>query len=202
MRWPLWIGMALGSGLTVAALELPYVNWRRIAPPLEVSPLIIRRDAKGDGRFLAPRSGRRRHRGVDMTAALNSPVRSIRSGRVVEVGLHRGLGRFVEVEHRHGLRSRYAHLSKVVVAVGSRVPQGALIGRVGKTGNARSAQIQPHLHLELLRDGKPIDPQALGLRLIDPAAPVQPPSAGRAWALPTGSAQDRQPPPEAADAGG
>lgn len=175
MRWPLWVGMLLGSGLTVAALELPYVNWRRVAPPLDASPLIIRRDVKGDGRFLAPRSGRRHHHGVDVAAALNSPVRSIRSGRVVEVGVHRGLGRFMEIEHHHGLRSRYAHLSEVMVSVGSRVAQGALIGSVGKTGNARSARIHPHLHLELWWDGEPIDPQTLGLRLIDPSAPAQPP---------------------------
>lgn len=192
MRWRLLsVGIVLGAGLTVTALELPYVNWWKVAPPLDVSPLIIRRDAKGDGRFLAPRSGGRRHRGVDVTAALNSPVRSIRSGRVVEAGVHRGLGQFVEIEHRRGLRSRYAHLNAVVVRVGSRVPQGALIGRVGKTGNARSALIHPHLHLEVWRDGEAVDPQALGLRLIDPTAQVQ---------LPL---EDRYPKtPESIDAGG
>ena len=70
-------GFVLGCALTVAAFELPYVNWQDVAAPIESTPLLIRRDAKGDGRFLAPRSGHRRHRGIDLVAELNSPVRAI-----------------------------------------------------------------------------------------------------------------------------
>ena len=165
-----WIGVMTGCALTGAAIELPYVNWQAITSPVDARPLIVRYDAKGDGRFLAPRSGHRRHRGIDLVAPLNSPVRAIRSGQVVQVGLHRGLGRFVELEHRGHLRSLYAHLNDVSVDVGARVRQGAIIGTVGKTGNARSHWITPHVHLEVLRDDEPIDPQTLGLRVFDPSA--------------------------------
>ena len=156
--------IVVAVGLAVAAAaELPFLNWQRIAAPLDARPLVIRQDAKGDGRFEAPRSGGRKHRGVDLVAHLSDPVRAIRSGRVLEVGLHRGLGRFVEVEHPFGYRSLYAHLQSVMVTEGQRVRQGQVIGAVGKTGNARHAWITPHLHLEVLHQGTPIDPRALGL---------------------------------------
>ncbi len=161
--------MLLGCGLLVGGRELPYVNWRRLAPPLAHQPLVLRHDAKGDGRFQAPRSGNRRHRGVDIVGTLNSPVRAVRSGRVVEAKFHRGLGQYVEIQHDAHLRTLYAHLNERSVAVGDRVTQGAVIGTLGKTGNARSSLITPHVHFEVLRDGKPVDPQTLGLHVIAPA---------------------------------
>jgi murein DD-endopeptidase MepM/ murein hydrolase activator NlpD len=164
---PFWVGVVLGCGGAVAALELPYVNWHRIVPPLEARPLVIRADAKGDGRFQSSRSGNRRHQGLDLAAPIGSPVRAVRSGTVVEVGTHRGLGRFIELEHRRGLRSRYAHLQSVTVEPGARIRQGAVIGTVGKTGNARHPRITPHLHLELWDGTQAVDPRALGLQVVE-----------------------------------
>ena len=166
---PFVIGLIAGCGLTIAVGELPYINWASVVPPIDQRPLIIRHDAKGRGQFFAPRSGHRHHRGLDLVAQLDSPVRAIRSGRVVQIGVHRGLGKFVELEHRGRLRSLYAHLHEIQVDVGARVRQGEVIGTVGKTGNARHPSISPHVHLEVLRDGEPIDPQRLGLLASDPA---------------------------------
>ena len=59
-----------GCLLLAAALELPYVNWHPVVPPLAVSALVLRADAKGEGYFQAPRSGGRWHRGVDLAAPL------------------------------------------------------------------------------------------------------------------------------------
>jgi murein DD-endopeptidase MepM/ murein hydrolase activator NlpD len=165
-----WVGLAIGASTAALAFEVRYINWHPIVAPVDSQPLRFRQDAKGDGRFGSPRSGNRRHRGVDLVAKLNSPVRAIRSGTVVEVGSHRGLGRFIEIEHRHALRSLYAHLNEVTVEPGKRVEQGAVIGAVGKTGNANHRWIMPHLHLEVLRSGEPIDPQQLGLDIVDPEA--------------------------------
>ncbi len=164
---PFWAGLVLGGGLATAVLELPYVNWQPAAAPIDTEPLTIRKDAKGDGSFFASRSGDRRHRGIDLAAPLGSSVRAIRSGSVVEVGLHRGLGRFIDLEHHGGLHSRYAHLNDVQVSVGERVQQGQRIGTVGKTGNARHRWIIPHLHLEVVRDGELVDPASLGLRVVE-----------------------------------
>ena len=172
-----WLGVIGVAGVAVS--ELPYVNWRRIVPPVDTRPLVIRQDAKGDGRFLSPRSGRRRHRGLDLIADLKSPVYAIRSGRVVKVAMHHGLGRYVELEHGGGLHSLYAHLSSSTVRPGRRVRQGDVIGTVGKTGNARSWWITPHLHLELVSArGELVDPRSLGLDVIEP-----PPSPDIAHAI-------------------
>ncbi len=162
-----WLGLALGGMAVVVALWLPYVNWRRVVDPVATASLVIRHDAKGDGQFGAPRSGNRRHRGVDLSAPLNTPVRAIRSGTVVEAGTHRGLGRFVQVKHQNKLRSLYAHLNEVTVQPGERVRQGEQIGTVGKTGNAKHPSVTPHLHLEVSKNGKSFDPQALGLRIVE-----------------------------------
>lgn len=159
-----------GAGVVLAAREVTYVNWRPVVPPLDGRPLTIRHDAKGDGRFLSPRSGNRLHRGVDLAAELNAPVRAIRSGRVVQAGEDQGLGSFVELEHRPGLHSLYAHLGEIRVREGKRVRQGAVIGLVGKTGNARHPWIAPHLHLEVLEARVPINPETLGLQVAGGAA--------------------------------
>ena len=151
-------------GLAVrGVLELAYVNWHRAASPFESVPLLIRIDAKGDGRFEAPRSGQRRHRGIDLEAPVGTPVRAIRSGRVQTVAWHQGFGQYVELRHGAALTSLYEHLEAVVVSEGDRVRQGQIIGTVGKTGNARYRLIKPHLHLEVAQNGAPVDPGALGL---------------------------------------
>jgi len=155
----------MGMGWGTQALW--YWNWETAVPPVS-EPLIIRQDAKGDGHFGAPRSGGRRHRGVDVEAAVGTPVRVIQSGRVVEIGIHRGLGLFLVVEHQAALKSVYAHLNSVDVRVGERLRQGQTIGTVGKSGNARHPWIHPHLHLEVFRNDQPVDPASLGLTLIEP----------------------------------
>lgn len=162
-------GMAVGAALFWLVQHAPPMDWRAAAPPLAQVPLVIRKDAKGDGHFGAPRSGNLAHRGVDLEAPVGSPVLAIRSGRVVETGRHRGRGLYVELEHSHSLRSLYAHLQTIDVAAGERVHQGQRIGRVGKTGNARSSLITPHLHLEVSQDGTLIDPAQLGLVFVEPA---------------------------------
>jgi murein DD-endopeptidase MepM/ murein hydrolase activator NlpD len=162
-------GLAAATGAGVyAAIELPFVNWQPAVPPLAAEPLIIRHDAKGDGRFESPRSGNRKHRGVDLAGRLESPVVAVRSGKVLEVGHHRGLGRFVVVQHDRGLRTLYAHLSSTTVAEGARIAQGDVVGTLGKTGNARHPSITPHVHFEATRDGAVIDPQLLGLQFQEP----------------------------------
>jgi murein DD-endopeptidase MepM/ murein hydrolase activator NlpD len=163
-RYATAVGLTIAAaGAVMAAAELPYVNWKAVAPPLAASPLMIWQDAKGDGRFEAPRSGNRLHRGIDFAAALDTPVQAVRSGRVLEAGNHRGLGRFVVLQHGGGLRSLYAHLNATLVKEGVRVRQGAVIGTVGKTGNARHPWITPHVHFEVVRNDVAINPASLGL---------------------------------------
>jgi Rod binding domain-containing protein len=125
--------------VTEAAVTLP------LAVPVS-SPFGWRQD---------PFDGSRRfHGGVDLPAAYGRPVPAAAEGRVVSAGEQGGFGLTVLVEHPGGLQSRYAHLAAVEVKSGDHVEAGQVIGRVGQTGRATG----PHLHFELLRDGRRLDP--------------------------------------------
>jgi murein DD-endopeptidase MepM/ murein hydrolase activator NlpD len=97
---------------------------------------------------------RRMHDGVDLDAPAGAPVRAIRAGRVTFAGDARGYGNLVIVDHGDGLETRYAHCARLEVAVGQVVGSGDAIATVGATGRATG----PHLHLEVRRDGVPVDP--------------------------------------------
>ncbi|HEY9828764.1 MAG TPA: M23 family metallopeptidase, partial [Stenomitos sp.] len=87
------------------------------------------------------------HAGIDLGAPSGSPVLAVFSGKVVAAEWLGGYGNAVVLEHQSTLRSLYAHLNKSLVAVGQVVPQGAVIGLSGSTGNSTG----PHLHFELQR---------------------------------------------------
>ena len=63
-------------------------------------------------------------------------------------------GRHVVIDHGNGVRSLYGHMRKVEVKSGQRVEKGQVLGLVGSSGRSTG----PHLHYELLVDGKPVDP--------------------------------------------
>ncbi len=108
----------------------------------------------------------RAHRGIDYAANTGTPVQTTADGVVVYRGWKGDLGNLVEVQHTHGFKTRYGHLSgfRRGLSVGSRVIQGEVIGYVGSTGLANG----PHLHYELWRHGKPVNPLALDLPAGDP----------------------------------
>ncbi len=94
------------------------------------------------------------HAGMDFRATTGSSVRASGEGTVVSAGWNGGYGRMVEVDHGHGLTTRYAHLSKILVAEGDKVKAGDVVGRVGSTGRSTG----PHLHYEVRRNGEPLNP--------------------------------------------
>lgn len=96
----------------------------------------------------------RLHAGVDFAAPMGSKVVATTQGVVSKTGYSPSYGNFVEVSHGEGLTSFYAHLSKSAVREGMAVTPGKLLGNVGNTGASAGA----HLHFELRRDGKPLDP--------------------------------------------
>jgi murein DD-endopeptidase MepM/ murein hydrolase activator NlpD len=106
------------------------------------------------------------HRGVDVRAAYGEPVRAAAPGRVVFAGDQGGYGNTVVVEHADGLRTRYAHLSAVQVTAGESVDGGAPIGRAGRSGRATGT----HLHFEVTRHGRAVDPAEVGLTPLKPEA--------------------------------
>jgi LysM repeat protein len=98
--------------------------------------------------------GRGFHYGVDIIAPVGTVVRAAESGVVSYSGWMSGYGRVVIITHASGLQTVYAHNSVNLVREGQRVNKGDPIARVGSTGNATC----PHLHFEMRRNGRPVDP--------------------------------------------
>jgi murein DD-endopeptidase MepM/ murein hydrolase activator NlpD len=96
----------------------------------------------------------RMHQGVDLAAPYGTPIVAASDGVVRFAGWHGGHGNFVQIAHAGGLGTGYGHMSSFVVAPGSVVRQGQLIGYVGATGLATG----PHLHFEIYQNGVPVDP--------------------------------------------
>jgi hypothetical protein len=127
-------------------------------PPVVPLPLAWPLTAPVLGDRFGPR-GDLWHSGVDFPAPMSTPVYSARSGEVVWAGWRDGgWGFLVTVAHGHGLRTMYAHLSRIDVRVGVWIGQGVRVGLVGASGHATG----PHLHFEVRVKGAAVDPlQAL-----------------------------------------
>jgi murein DD-endopeptidase MepM/ murein hydrolase activator NlpD len=107
-----------------------------------------------------PRSGGRRHEGIDIFARRGTPVLSATEGIVLRVGTNPLGGQVVWVLGPGGQRHYYAHLDRYGdVRAGMRVAPGTVVGYVGNTGNA--ATTPPHLHYGIYTAGGAIDPYPL-----------------------------------------
>lgn len=132
----------LSAGLLLTACSLP--RW-----PIEsrlTSPFGIRWNG-GPGL----------HRGVDLEAPEGTPVRPMNHGTVRFAGQMRGYGNVVWIDHAGDLISVYAHLSRIDVRTGQPVRRDDPLGLSGQSGNASG----PHLHFEVWKRGREIDPVGL-----------------------------------------
>jgi murein DD-endopeptidase MepM/ murein hydrolase activator NlpD len=95
------------------------------------------------------------HAGVDISAAMGTPVRAAADG-VIEFAAYRldGYGRMVGIDHGNGLSTWYAHLSRFEVVPGQEIRRGDVLGFSGATGKVTA----PHLHFEVRRGGVPVNP--------------------------------------------
>lgn len=95
------------------------------------------------------------HSGMDFAAAIGTEVFVTGDGVVENVEHnHWGYGNLITVDHGYGYKTNYAHLSKFAVKKGQQVKRGQVIGYVGNTGKSTGS----HLHYEVLKNDKPIDP--------------------------------------------
>jgi len=102
----------------------------------------------------------RAHLGVDITATLGSPVYAMQDGTVISVSEDYLMGTVVKIEHEGGLVSIYAGLDETLpdgITVGAKVEGGQLIGGVGETAIIEQCD-DTHLHFEVMKDGKHVDP--------------------------------------------
>jgi murein DD-endopeptidase MepM/ murein hydrolase activator NlpD len=95
------------------------------------------------------------HSGLDFSAAYRSPVYNTAPGTVVFAGAKGEYGRVVEVDHGHGIMTRYAHLHRTTVVTGQRLNGREQVGQLGSSGRSSG----PHLHYEILVNGAPQDPE-------------------------------------------
>ncbi len=99
----------------------------------------------------------RMHNGVDFEARLNTPIFATGDGTVKHAGFKdNGFGYYVEIDHGNGFVTRYAHLHRYGIRVKKKqkISAGDLVGLSGNTGRS----IGPHLHYEILKKGKRVDP--------------------------------------------
>jgi murein DD-endopeptidase MepM/ murein hydrolase activator NlpD len=96
------------------------------------------------------------HAGMDIRAERGTQVRAPAAGVVVIAGPQAEYGLAVILDHGEDIRTIYAHLSRVGVAVGQKVERGAELGLTGNTGRSSG----PHLHYEILVKGQPVNPRA------------------------------------------
>lgn len=94
------------------------------------------------------------HKGVDFAGTLGADVVAVAAGVVTWAGERSGYGRLVEINHGDGYATRYAHNERTLVSVGQTVKRGEPIALMGSTGHSTG----PHVHFEVLHNGRPVDP--------------------------------------------
>jgi murein DD-endopeptidase MepM/ murein hydrolase activator NlpD len=132
----------LKTVLKAMPITLPLAGPRRIN-----SPFGVRRDPF--------RKSAAMHTGIDYKDAWGAPVLAPAAGKVVRAGWMGGYGRVIEILHPYGISTRYAHLSRMDVKVGSSVKRGQRIGRVGSSGRSTGS----HLHYETRISGRAVNPK-------------------------------------------
>lgn len=117
----------------------------------------------GFGPRKAPTAGAStNHQGIDLAAPLNTPILAAKAGTVsVSKDEATGYGKWIEIKHDDGTKSRYGHLNSRAVQVGTKVAAGQEIGKMGSTGTSTGS----HLHFEVINaQGQKVDP-AKSMRL-------------------------------------
>jgi murein DD-endopeptidase MepM/ murein hydrolase activator NlpD len=140
---------------------ISYISWleaRPIGSPIQGRISI----SSGFGKRLDPfKNSWSEHLGLDFQAPPGTPIQSSGVGLVSKSTRDPVYGNLLIIDHPSGFQSRYAHASEILVSEGQKVQKGQIIARVGSTGRATG----PHLHYEVLHDGRLIDPSRM---LISP----------------------------------
>lgn len=152
---------------TKVAIELEnyknlYTDIQKYRSRLEYIPAITPLDA--NSYFISSNYGyrvdpfteiRKYHAGIDLAANRGTHVYASGKGKVIYAAYsYGGYGNLVKIDHGDGLVSFYGHLNKIKVSKGEIVERGKFIGEVGNTGRSTG----PHLHYEIQKDGKPVNP--------------------------------------------
>jgi murein DD-endopeptidase MepM/ murein hydrolase activator NlpD len=94
------------------------------------------------------------HKGIDISTRMKTPIIAPADGVIATTGKDHGMGKMLTINHGYGVKTRYGHLSKILVKNGQYVKRGENIGLVGNTGRSTG----PHLHYEVYLNGLPVNP--------------------------------------------
>lgn len=118
----------------------------------------------GSGTFIKPTYGtlssrygsrwNRKHNGIDIAGAYNSPIKAADGGVVTYSGWMSGYGNYVVINHENGYQTAYGHCASLSVKVGDRVAKGDIIAKMGNTGRSTGT----HLHFEVRKNGAFVNP--------------------------------------------
>lgn len=149
--------MLTGSVLT--AVLMLFVFWAKGQNTPSMKPLENTSITSSFGMRVHPRLKKKQHHtGVDLRADEGTPIYAPADGTVNLAGIdpeRKAFGILIQITHDTEFETRYAHLSKVAVEPGQTVKAGDLIGYTGNTGKS----LGPHLHYEVRKDGKPVNPE-------------------------------------------
>jgi len=156
---PAAIGAADAYAVRVVRLNRKLERWERLQAVLRRMPLIAPLDhyrkSSGFGKRRDPITGRwSSHNGLDFAYHRNTPVLNTAAGTVTFAGWRGGYGWMIEIDHGMGIRTRYAHLKKVLVEKGQKLAFRDKIGLLGSSGRSSG----PHVHYEVVVDGRPRNP--------------------------------------------
>ncbi len=145
-----------GDRLHVKKSDIPVlVNLPSIAP---VNNLLADNLVSGFGVRINPfHKGNYHHDGIDIALTKGTEVLSAGNGRVSyfsSSNLEAGFGNYIEIDHGNGVLTRYSHLEKISVKWGQKIKKGQVIGLSGSSGGS----VAPHLHYEVIKNGKNLDP--------------------------------------------
>lgn len=99
------------------------------------------------------------HKGIDFAAPTGTPIYAAGDGVVEKAGRFSSYGNYVRIRHNSGIKTAYAHMSRIAAKGGARVRQGEVIGYVGTTGRSTG----PHLHYEVMVNNKQVNPNSVDL---------------------------------------
>ena len=145
---------------TISLLQKTYSRQKeRLAHTPSIAPIaqsLLKYPPHGFGRRIDPVYGTPAfHEGMDFTAKRGTPVYATADGKVKASGYAPGgYGIKVIINHSHGYKTLYAHLSKTLVQKGQQIKRGQKIGLVGNTGKS----VAPHLHYEVHKNDKVVNP--------------------------------------------
>jgi lipoprotein NlpD len=149
--------LRVGQELAIPQKESE-IESRTISPPrsspLAESTAVLQWPLRGVLYAKFGLKGKQPHDGIDLAAPLGSPIKTAAAGTVLYAGEQAGYGKVVIIDHAGGLVTIYAHNRDLRVSAGKKLKEGEVIATVGESGRTSG----PHLHFEVRKAGRPVDP--------------------------------------------